>query len=376
MDINRSLLNQIMKKISNTITYPFGIINADGTILAHTEIHLEGFYLKGAKELLQSEIPQLLFINEDRYYVVPAIIYNKITFGIVINAMFENAKDIIDKGKLAAEICSLMIEQFNSKAYSNYKIQKSRSFLYEWLNDYYINDRNLFNVKASELTINYFHGISVAILRIHRIFFKKDLLPQIEMIFHKFEIMYINDDLDYIIFLNSTNRSFIERTLKTLCDELKVILDNYVIAIGGMYEDPLDIKKSYNDALKLLNLYSTISQGLLFYDDFVLEAYLNDAPGKIKIEYIEKIFGKCTAEELEDLCNFILVYFDNNGSINAIADALFIHKNTVQYRINKLLSKTNYDIRKLNESFPLFVASFWYNNSQEIQYMMKNKFDN
>ena len=49
-------------------------------------------------------------------------------------------------------------------------------------------------------------------------------------------------------------------------------------------------------------------------------------------------------------------YYDAQGSIQKAADALYIHKNTLQYRISRLKDTTGLDIRKPTESPALFIA--------------------
>ena len=49
-------------------------------------------------------------------------------------------------------------------------------------------------------------------------------------------------------------------------------------------------------------------------------------------------------------------YFNAQGSIQKAADNLYIHKNTLQYRISKLKEITGLDVRKPTESPALYLA--------------------
>ncbi|MDD3169912.1 MAG: helix-turn-helix domain-containing protein [Eubacteriales bacterium] len=48
------------------------------------------------------------------------------------------------------------------------------------------------------------------------------------------------------------------------------------------------------------------------------------------------------------------------GSKTYFAEHLFIHKNTVQYEINKIKAKTGLDVREMEDLQTLILAAKWY----------------
>ena len=50
------------------------------------------------------------------------------------------------------------------------------------------------------------------------------------------------------------------------------------------------------------------------------------------------------------------VFSKNNGSIQKCADELFIHKNTLQYRLNKIRDLTGFSPRNYNDFVVLKIA--------------------
>lgn len=52
----------------------------------------------------------------------------------------------------------------------------------------------------------------------------------------------------------------------------------------------------------------------------------------------------------------ILAYIKNNGSISKTSSDLFIHKNTLQYRLNKVAKMTGYNPRELKSLIVLYLA--------------------
>jgi carbohydrate diacid regulator len=61
-------------------------------------------------------------------------------------------------------------------------------------------------------------------------------------------------------------------------------------------------------------------------------------------------------DELKEFDTIIKVYGENNGSITKSADKLYIHKNTFQYKLNKLAKLTGYNPRNIDDYVILKIA--------------------
>ena len=65
----------------------------------------------------------------------------------------------------------------------------------------------------------------------------------------------------------------------------------------------------------------------------------------LKQEYIEKVFQNCTQAERGAYMRILKVLYACNGSIQQTAQQLFLHKNTLQYKLNKLYTLTGINPR-------------------------------
>ena len=63
-----------------------------------------------------------------------------------------------------------------------------------------------------------------------------------------------------------------------------------------------------------------------------------------------------TVDEVKEYMSLLKAYYKEQGSIQAVSDSLYIHKNTLQYRIGKLKELTGYDVRKPSENPALYMA--------------------
>lgn len=117
-----------------------------------------------------------------------------------------------------------------------------------------------------------------------------------------------------------------------------------------------NLHQAYLQAHRAWRTASDENDPIICYENLNLELLLECVPTKTKEEYMDKIFKECTREEREDYIALLHIYFKSEGSIQKTADAMYIHKNTLQYRLNKLKERTGYDVRKPSESVALFLA--------------------
>ena len=91
----------------------------------------------------------------------------------------------------------------------------------------------------------------------------------------------------------------------------------------------------------------------------MVNLYLYDAPPELKHRFVMQLFEGYTPQEQKQACELIYTYIACNGSIQQIAQKLFVHKNTIQYRIEQLYKRTGYDLRRISDCHILSIACKW-----------------
>lgn len=100
---------------------------------------------------------------------------------------------------------------------------------------------------------------------------------------------------------------------------------------------------------------------ILFYDEATYELLLAEISEHSREVFVRRIFSNCTEEETEEYCLLIRSLYQNNGSIMKTASQHYIHKNTVQYKLNRITEKTGYNPRDwLN--IPLFYLAILFHD--------------
>ncbi len=100
-----------------------------------------------------------------------------------------------------------------------------------------------------------------------------------------------------------------------------------------------------------------------------IESLLALIPEKRLTEYV----AKCNLEAFnilffdEELMYTCDVFLENNLNISATAKALYMHRNTLMYRLNKIRDEIGLDLRKFDMAIAFAVLSAY------IKYMNKKK---
>lgn len=146
---------------------------------------------------------------------------------------------------------------------------------------------------------------------------------------------------------------------KKVLSEKKI--PTFSVGIGQYYESVKDINKSYQEAKTALAIYKIIGQKdfiknflslgvfkfLYKLDSYILKEFYFETLGKI-IEYDQNNNG--------DLIISLEKLLDNNVDWKKTSQELYIHVNTLRYRIKKIEEILNLDLNKLENQINLYIA--------------------
>lgn len=121
------------------------------------------------------------------------------------------------------------------------------------------------------------------------------------------------------------------------------------IGIGEEKERVEEIKDSYKESKVALEWCEKIEDKKIYYEDMILEIILNSLSLENKEKYKNKVLKNLNFDEIEEYKKIISLYEKYNGSLLKISKELCCHTNTLQYKLNKFVEKTGYDIRKYSD---------------------------
>lgn len=125
---------------------------------------------------------------------------------------------------------------------------------------------------------------------------------------------------------------------------------HYTIGIGTPQNSLSHVKTSYIEARQAAQWasmkktytpveYDNLDMGLIFPN-------LDRETSRI---FLSRVFSHISKTDIEKSAELFFAYKKNSGSITHTAKKLFLHKNTVQNRLNKIAQLTGYNPRNLND---------------------------
>lgn len=158
---------------------------------------------------------------------------------------------------------------------------------------------------------------------------------------------------------NATNEDIMQ-IAHTIVDMINTeIMINAKVAIGTVVQELKEVSKSYKEAKMALNV------GKIFYSERNINEYTTLGIGRLIYQlpvnlckmFIEEIFGDHIPEELdEETLHTINKFFENNLNVSETSRQLFLHRNTLVYRIEKLQKSLGLDIRTFDDALTFKIA--------------------
>lgn len=150
--------------------------------------------------------------------------------------------------------------------------------------------------------------------------------------------------------------------VKDLYDCLRQATDNQVlIAIDGICESWMDIPAAFAKAKGTLKIACRYNQkdGVIRSDDYLTEYTLLHIPAQERQRFTSTVLGKlCTGKprQRELLLQTLRTYFQNDMNAQKTAEELFIHRNTLNMRLNKIREWSGLSPQRFQDAFNLRMA--------------------
>ncbi|KFI39654.1 transcriptional regulator, CdaR [Bifidobacterium actinocoloniiforme DSM 22766] len=141
---------------------------------------------------------------------------------------------------------------------------------------------------------------------------------------------------------------------ETLADRLGLQL---AFGMGGREPRHEDYWKSYSQAERTLDwLLFTRRTSITDFADLDLGRLVSALSPEEAQGFVDRVFGNLNDRRIDDFQTIFAAYTRHNGSIIHAADDLYLHKNTMQNRLNTIASETGYNPRVLKDYAVLSAA--------------------
>lgn len=152
----------------------------------------------------------------------------------------------------------------------------------------------------------------------------------------------------------------IEKIARTIVDMLNTeAMVKATVAYGTIVKEIKEVSRSYKEARMALDV------GKIFFSTKNVIAYNNLGIGRLIYQlpiplckmFISEIFeGKSPDEFDEETLTTINKFFENSLNVSETSRQLYIHRNTLVYRLDKLQKSTGLDLRVFEDAITFKIA--------------------
>jgi len=219
-------------------------------------------------------------------------------------------------------------------------------------------------IKSKELRFNAEETRVVFLIKFHS---KSDVLS-----FDMVQNIFPDKNKDYVISTGeqdivlvkeikpSTDIKEIEKVAKGIADTLNSEFYTKVsIGIGTVVDNIKDLARSYKEAqvaLEVGKVFDT-EKNIISYENLGIGRLIYQLPTTLCEMFLQEVFknGSLDALDRETLMT-IQCFFENNLNVSETSRKLFVHRNTLVYRLEKIRKLTGLDLREFDHAITFKVA--------------------
>ncbi len=336
-------IQRLLDKLVKSIQVDTNILDANGMVVASSDKSRIGSLENIAKELTE-ENDKAIFIDSNRTYM--KFIVDNMTYLLSMEGTNRETRNY----------CLLMVSLFEAQFQdSMQKLDKDeviRRILVNQLGDLEL--RELVHVYKLELGL----PRCAYIIRTRGI--------EAEQVYKILQKVFPKDREDFLILVDGMTVALVKAVSMDMEEEelmqLAAAIDESIhnettvkacIGIGGIKDNLFRINESYEEALKAIEVgrVYNASNRIYMYSSLLLERFLHEVPLHLCERYSKVLFVKEYKKLLsEEMLETIEKFFENNLNLSETARQLFIHRNTLVYRLDKIQNVMGLDLRNFHHA--------------------------
>ena len=152
----------------------------------------------------------------------------------------------------------------------------------------------------------------------------------------------------------------LDRVAQQIGEALKVDGESTVfVGVGTVATHLRDLAKSYKEAqiaIEVGKVFDT-ERYIVNYENLGIGRLIYQLPTTLCEMFLQEVFKKNPIDALDQETLFtIYKFFENNLNVSETARKLFVHRNTLVYRLEKIKKLTGLDLREFDDAITFKVA--------------------
>ncbi|MCI5676527.1 MAG: helix-turn-helix domain-containing protein [Clostridia bacterium] len=219
-------------------------------------------------------------------------------------------------------------------------------------------------IKSKEL---HFNTEEMRIVFLIKFYGKTDMMP-----FEMLQNMFPDKSKDYVISVGEhdivlvkdikpgTDSKEIERIATNISDTLSTEFYTKVsIGVSTAVDNIKDLARAYKEAQAALEVGKVFEteKNIISYENLGIGRLIYQLPTTLCEMFLQEVFKKESLESLDrETLMTIQCFFENNLNVSETSRKLFVHRNTLVYRLEKIRKLTGLDLREFEHAITFKVA--------------------
>ena len=374
MRISKSSAQQIVEEIGKLVRQNINLMDETGCIVASNDPERIGNFHEGAYQIITRHLKEL-YITPELERAIP-MVRQGINLPIEVDGQVEGVigitgayDEVISYGQIVKKMAEILIRERIILDAQRYDLRVRSRFLEDWILGEGLSSAQALSERGFAIGIDIRIPRRCLVLSVGHLerytgtLEGQQFIERLEMAVSEFVARFQSS----IILRNAARQIVLLPRRST--EELTEICRELTASIRAQFDTPLlvgidgaaeDIHAAYLQANRAWRAASHSKETIVSYGTLSTELLLDHIPRKVKAEYLRKLYPGCSAAQLREFTVLLEAYFAAEGSLNAAADAMFIHKNTLQYRLKRLAEISGMDVRKPSNAPALYMAVLFF----------------
>ena len=347
--MSNRLFQSVIHQMKDAIDRVIGVIDENGVVISCSELVKIGEIRQG--------------VREEMAYAADSIVTGGYTYRTLGNtAKSEYIVFVEGEDKMADKMSRVLaISLGNIKNLYDEKYDKG-SFIKNIILD---------NILPSDIYIKskelHFNTEEMRIVFLIKFFGKTDMLP-----FEMLQNMFPDKSKDYVISVGEhdivlvkdvrpgTDSKEIERIATNISDTLSSeFYSKVAIGISTIVDNIKDLARAYKEAQVALDVGKVFEtdKNIISYENLGIGRLIYQLPTTLCEVFLQEVFRRGSLESLDDeTLDTVRAFFENNLNVSETSRKLFVHRNTLVYRLEKIRKLTGLDLREFDHAVTFKVA--------------------
>ena len=361
--MSNRLFQSVIHQMKDAVGRLIGVIDETGTVISCSELNKIG-------DVLTAGVPEAFSSNA-------SVSINGYTYRAFGSPMQPEYTVFVEgNDALAEKYASILAISLSSiKQYYDEKYDRGNFIKNVMLDNILPGDIYL---KAREL---HFNNDSVRVVFLVRMADTGEVA-----MFDVIQSLFPDKNKDFVINISETDVAIIkdisaavdskdlEKLARSVVDSLgSDAASHAVVGIGTSVKGIKDLAKSFKEAqiaLEVGKVFDT-DKTIVSYDNLGIARLIYQLPSTLCEMFLREVFKRGSIESLDHETLFtIQKFFENNLNVSETSRKLFVHRNTLVYRLEKIRKLTGLDLREFEHAITFKVALMVkkYLNSKPIKF--------